>query len=386
MKWKQAALVVLGGLALLPGGPAAAGPGSFGQTSVRGITIEAPPRTLYSDPDLLTTDRICGTFGDASDLIQAGVGLAVSMANAEIQRRIDGVQLVRTYFRPSTQCSAVATLGPNNTSLSIRIELPGNRFETNVTTPDASILGADIGLPQGADPRLYTTFDVHANITIPLPGQPGQCLGNQKSSVSIDNIALPKGMNFTGNLVGFLVDVGTSIYDHFKNGELGKTLGGGFQARAGIPNGAISAINNALCGGTQYGTIVNGLGSNEQLLISLGTGQKIVDPRCIDGYVWRTVRPDDLVCVTPDVRAQVRADNAAAADRRIGPPDHSALVMCQITGNCASAFKIACKPGYVWREAVANDYVCVTPQTRAQARDDNSWAPRRRRDYEPVIH
>lgn len=50
MKWKQAALVVLGGLALIPGGPAAAGPGSFGQTSVRGITIEAPPRTLYSDP------------------------------------------------------------------------------------------------------------------------------------------------------------------------------------------------------------------------------------------------------------------------------------------------------------------------------------------------
>lgn len=38
----------------------------------------------------------------------------------------------------------------------------------------------------------------------------------------------------------------------------------------------------------------------------------------------------------------------------------------------------ACVYGYVWREAVAGDHVCVTPETRAQAAYDNSQAAARR--------
>ena len=73
---------------------------------------------------------------------------------------------------------------------------------------------------------------------------------------------------------------------------------------------------------------------------------------------------NDVVCVTPDVRAQANEDNALAASRRNpggGPfgPD-------------------TCRSGYVWREAVADDHVCVTPATRSQARNDNLWAPYRR--------
>ncbi|MGI5284365.1 hypothetical protein ACQEVF_13620 [Nonomuraea polychroma] len=37
---------------------------------------------------------------------------------------------------------------------------------------------------------------------------------------------------------------------------------------------------------------------------------------CISGFVWREARPSDHVCVTPAVRRQTLADNAAAASRR----------------------------------------------------------------------
>src|SRR5689334_23849970 len=38
--------------------------------------------------------------------------------------------------------------------------------------------------------------------------------------------------------------------------------------------------------------------------------------QCLPGYVWRVSRPDDLVCVTPDVRDQAADDNAHAAERK----------------------------------------------------------------------
>jgi hypothetical protein len=37
--------------------------------------------------------------------------------------------------------------------------------------------------------------------------------------------------------------------------------------------------------------------------------------RCLQGYVWREAFLGDFVCVTPDVRSQASADNAAASAR-----------------------------------------------------------------------
>ena len=37
----------------------------------------------------------------------------------------------------------------------------------------------------------------------------------------------------------------------------------------------------------------------------------------------------------------------------------------------------SCVQGYVWREAVPNDHVCVTPAHRDQAQMDNQLAPTR---------
>src|SRR5215471_8242573 len=36
---------------------------------------------------------------------------------------------------------------------------------------------------------------------------------------------------------------------------------------------------------------------------------------CIQGYVWRQAAQTDLVCVTPEIRAQTARDNAEAGSR-----------------------------------------------------------------------
>ena len=85
---------------------------------------------------------------------------------------------------------------------------------------------------------------------------------------------------------------------------------------------------------------------------------------CIQGYVWREAVPSDLVCVTPETRSQTAYDNSLASVRR--------------NPFGGSYGPNTCLQGYVWREAVPNDLVCVTPETRSQAAYDNSQASRRR--------
>ncbi|MFN7939772.1 MAG: hypothetical protein U0R19_40975 [Bryobacteraceae bacterium] len=84
---------------------------------------------------------------------------------------------------------------------------------------------------------------------------------------------------------------------------------------------------------------------------------------CIRGYVWRDARPGDKVCVTPQTRTQAKNDNAAAASRR--NPGGGAYG------------PDTCKPGFVWRDAFPGDHVCVSIQIRAQSAMDNSWAKAR---------
>jgi hypothetical protein len=79
---------------------------------------------------------------------------------------------------------------------------------------------------------------------------------------------------------------------------------------------------------------------------------------CLQGFVWRNAYPGDHVCVTPDVRSQVAADNAQAAARR--------------SPNGGPFGADTCRQGFVWRGARASDHVCVTPEVQAQARTDNN--------------
>ncbi|WP_157201212.1 hypothetical protein [Massilia sp. Root351] len=87
-------------------------------------------------------------------------------------------------------------------------------------------------------------------------------------------------------------------------------------------------------------------------------------PPCRQGYVWREAVADDYVCVPPSTRSQAARDNRQAADRR--------------SPNGGPYGPATCKSGYVWREASPSDLVCVTPETRAQTAADNGLAAERR--------
>jgi hypothetical protein len=85
--------------------------------------------------------------------------------------------------------------------------------------------------------------------------------------------------------------------------------------------------------------------------------------RCLMGYVWREAVLGDKVCVSGVTREQAHADNAQATARR--------------DPNGGSFGPDTCIQGYVWREATPNDHVCVTPKVRQQTRQDNAEAPQR---------
>jgi uncharacterized membrane protein len=103
---------------------------------------------------------------------------------------------------------------------------------------------------------------------------------------------------------------------------------------------------------------------NNYILSFTGTSSPANPDTCKQGYVWREAGANDRVCVTPEVRTQARNDNAAAASRR--------------EPNGGAYGPDTCKQGYVWREAIANDRVCVTPEVRSQAAEDNKRAGERR--------
>jgi hypothetical protein len=84
---------------------------------------------------------------------------------------------------------------------------------------------------------------------------------------------------------------------------------------------------------------------------------------CQQGFVWREAVPGDHVCVTPETRTQAWGDNDQASARR--NPGGGAYG------------PDTCYEGFVWREAVPSDHVCVTPQTRGEAWSDDAQAASR---------
>lgn len=78
---------------------------------------------------------------------------------------------------------------------------------------------------------------------------------------------------------------------------------------------------------------------------------------CINGYVWRDAAPGDHVCVRPNSRSLAQQENRMAHRRvdRYGPYGPN-----------------TCVEGFVWREAFGGDVVCVTPARREAVRIENA--------------
>jgi serine/threonine protein kinase len=82
---------------------------------------------------------------------------------------------------------------------------------------------------------------------------------------------------------------------------------------------------------------------------------------CPSGYVWRQAIPSDHVCVTPTARAVVAHENELAASRR---------------NPAGGPYGVnTCLQGYVWREAFSGDEVCVLPGDRTVTQQQNATAP-----------
>jgi TIR domain len=84
-------------------------------------------------------------------------------------------------------------------------------------------------------------------------------------------------------------------------------------------------------------------------------------PTCKSGFVWRVASPDDLVCVTPESRARAAEENRTASSR------------IQPGGGASGPF--TCLSAFVWREAFEGDFVCVTPEVRTLVREEIKSPP-----------
>lgn len=84
---------------------------------------------------------------------------------------------------------------------------------------------------------------------------------------------------------------------------------------------------------------------------------------CADGFVWRDAIPGDHVCVVPGARATAATENASAG-AHVDP---------------AGAYgPNSCIAGYVWREAYTGDVVCVVPPRRTAVTQENADGPSHR--------
>ncbi len=71
---------------------------------------------------------------------------------------------------------------------------------------------------------------------------------------------------------------------------------------------------------------------------------------CAQGFVWREAFAGDYVCVTPESRSVVARENTDPASAE------------------------PCQPGTVWREARPSDHVCVSLARRSEVADENHHA------------
>jgi hypothetical protein len=107
------------------------------------------------------------------------------------------------------------------------------------------------------------------------------------------------------------------------------------------------------------------------VLAGSAAAPQAANDRCIQGYVWREAVAGDHVCVTPEVREQAAMDNRLAPRRR------------QPGGGAYGPD--TCRSGFVWREATPSDRVCVTIETRRQTERDNAAAASRVMRPNPVV-
>ena len=98
------------------------------------------------------------------------------------------------------------------------------------------------------------------------------------------------------------------------------------------------------------------------LTLTAHAGCNFGPDECSRGFVWREAVAGDHVCVSGTVRQEAARDNVSQQGRVAPPPP----------GGGRPSF--ACSNGYVPRRITSGDNVCVTPETRSQVLADNEAA------------
>jgi hypothetical protein len=80
---------------------------------------------------------------------------------------------------------------------------------------------------------------------------------------------------------------------------------------------------------------------------------------CKSGFVWRNAVPGDQVCVTPQANQAAAAENALAPSRR--------------SPNGGPWGPDTCLPGYVWRGARPSDHACVPSASRDRVAGEDGY-------------
>lgn len=86
------------------------------------------------------------------------------------------------------------------------------------------------------------------------------------------------------------------------------------------------------------------------------SSHRLLAAPCPSGLVIRQAAPSDLVCVTPESKRRVAAENARAP-------------LLWVPGPFGPK---TCAQGYVWRQAFVSDVTCVTPAIRTATLTENN--------------
>ncbi len=362
--------------------------GNFGVSVVHGVKVVAvakgQTRDVWSDPRFFP--ETCAHLNANRQLMQDAAAQVIEQKFDQQLPHGFSVSRVKVTLQPidcenSGRMPGVATIG-----LDYRFARSSLTFSLNTT--------------QDGVPRMdfSASFDLSVRANLILPQSAPLTLGLEKPHVAIQNISYDSE-NTAADIVKGAVDALHSLT--------------GFDATASVTQDRaidfdsvkadISRLQNVLPAGA--GLQVTRL--NDQAILTVGDGSSVSDAHCITGYVWRQAGPGDLVCVTPAVRAQTIADNREGPNRVVQQSvEACASYLCRTKGNgtasplkttvrpalipmtatpAASSQTLPCKTGYVYRQAFANDDVCVPPADHAQAFLDNQYELVRRVDYKAPI-
>lgn len=84
---------------------------------------------------------------------------------------------------------------------------------------------------------------------------------------------------------------------------------------------------------------------------------------CRARYVWRDAFANDQICVDSGERVNVQYENAFGPDN-VDPA-------CQANPSSCFYGRDQCKHGFVWRDAKPGDHVCVNPSARTASAEMN---------------